>query len=715
MVSVVILASMLLCATVALSADELPAATSLRPVSDQASVLPEGAFKRIGEPHWGHNGWTQLVAWRPDSNELASVGRDGYVRVWDVASRKELLNARFEGSARVLRYTADGEQLVLVVDGHPPRVIRWNADTGEIVAEKRLPELIGTRWKYFLVGSPQLQRLGMMCGSLVQVHDLETGDLLYELDMATLPNANRSSDGMVYARPMAFSPDGETLYVPVTDGFLRILPGEQRQLPQLKIGPLPQELRGYLSPSDLDVSPDGERLAACRDGWTMVCNLTENNPIQWLIDKFSCHDLTRFSPDSEMLIGGGHSGSVMLWEVPSGDMQDGYPLRHESLWDVAVSSNDERMALARSQNAIRLIDLASGEEETAELTPVFRRGLMFSSDGKTLVTAGERNRLFYWNVETCEELGQLTLPNEARHYLSFFSSDAQWLLSPKSDDESGQSYWRVYDLSSRSECRLFAEIDAAEVPQKLKAEDPVSKALLKGPASTFGFDLEHAVLIGCGVDSFGKLFSKRVWSLRTGELVCATVVPVENESLDNSLEDIATVFKRGLNALEARARVSLIGDASRAVLQRRGNYLVFQPPEVLVFNVEGMKLIETVESKYRFGSNLGIDRGLFQRSQLSLGMDEEESDLTRDYHGQMVDHVRDEPHHRLIIAIGKQGIHPPDRCQIIVFDTQTKSIVKHLDCGPVPIDAITLDPDGTTLASGHADGTVLLWDLSDEE
>ncbi|CAK9078066.1 Vegetative incompatibility protein HET-E-1, partial [Durusdinium trenchii] len=415
---------MLLCVTVALSAEKLPAATPLRPVSDQASVLPEGAFKRIGEPHWGHNGRTQLVAWRPDSNELASVGRDGYVRVWDVASRKELLNARFEGSARVLRYTADGEQLVLVVDGHPPRVIRWNADTGEIVAEKPLPELIGTRWKYFLVGSPQLQRLGMMCGSLVQVHDLETGDLLYELDMATLPNANRSSDGMVYARPMVFSPDGETLYVPVTDGFLRILPGEQRQLPQLKIGPLPQELRGYLSPSDLDVSPDGERLAACRDGWTMVYNLTENNPIQWLIDRFGCHDLTRFSPDSEMLIGGGHSGSVMLWEVPSGDMQVGYPLGHESLWDVAVSSNDERMALARSQNAIRLIDLASGEEETAELTPVFRRGLMFSSDGKTLVTAGERNRLFYWNVETCEELGHLTLPNEARHYLSFFSSDA---------------------------------------------------------------------------------------------------------------------------------------------------------------------------------------------------------------------------------------------------------------------------------------------------
>jgi WD40 repeat protein len=78
--------------------------------------LPPGAIARMGTVRLRHEGPASAVAFSPDGQTLASGGRDGTIRLWEMATGKERL--RIQGPATMFRSVAFSPDGKLLASGH---------------------------------------------------------------------------------------------------------------------------------------------------------------------------------------------------------------------------------------------------------------------------------------------------------------------------------------------------------------------------------------------------------------------------------------------------------------------------------------------------------------------------------------------------------------------------------------------------------------------
>src|SRR5262249_53190154 len=104
-------------------------------VDRHGDPLPPGAIARLGTVRWRHGGTASFVTFTSDGKQLLSAGADDRVRLWDLATGKEvgqfkLTPHRSTGDVP-LALSADGRTLVSCVDNEPVRV--WDVSTGKEV------------------------------------------------------------------------------------------------------------------------------------------------------------------------------------------------------------------------------------------------------------------------------------------------------------------------------------------------------------------------------------------------------------------------------------------------------------------------------------------------------------------------------------------------------------------------------------------------------
>jgi WD40 repeat protein len=318
---------------------------------------------------WGHTAEVVSVAFSPDGQRLVSVDDQNNVKVWDARANPEAhpiggaIAAAFSRDCRHLFLAAQtgvfhydpttGRRQWLEWDSPPPHfgekalslsvspdgrrlaagglpgTWSWDLTTGseipQSLAGKRASRLPGGGPRGMF--SPDGRRLARTAGLEIKVCDADTGRELLDLRGHTAGRPKEREDGSAAAGPrpfpgviqgVSFSADGKTL-ASIADREVKVWDLDSGQAIRTLSGPDVTYPSGFEVPTSPDValSPDGRLVAASGDD-VKVWEVSTGRELHTLRGHTRLIPLLAFSPNGRRLVSGSRDGSVILWDVVTG-------------------------------------------------------------------------------------------------------------------------------------------------------------------------------------------------------------------------------------------------------------------------------------------------------------------------------------------------------------------------------------------------------------
>ena len=447
-----------------------------------ADPLPPGAIARMGTPRFRHGGPVRSMAYLANGKVLATGGyigtrREtgiGRIRLWEVATGKELRQFKLQGSAYVAG-SPDGK-ILAGADETDGIVYLWEAATGKEIHRLKgrqsgnagiLPMAFSGDGKKLATG-----------GHEVRVWDVQTGKLLH------------SARGEEPVEHLAFSADSTVLAVMYID----LVPSRRFQVePWKELAPLQPKRDVEL----LAFSPDKKALAVTARGsgsiflhdstdgtefreirahqvrdplrpakfWLTPEEAREMEPGQ-VLDVLGQKRITAlaFALDGKTLASAASDKAIRLWDVATLKERQALSADSFATGSLAFAPDGKSLAWANSAGVIRIWDLRTGQ-------PTHRHdghqgvvtSVALTPDGKTLITGGADATIRFWETASAKELrrfeGHLG-PIASIH----LSKDGTKLASVSPADRTV----RVWEMSTGKELRRFRAsttyCDAAWLP-----------------------------------------------------------------------------------------------------------------------------------------------------------------------------------------------------------------------------------------------------------
>lgn len=335
----------------------------------------------------GHSDAVTCVAYSPDGSRLASVARDGALRVWNTATREcELQRTEHSGMAYSVAWNPTGERLASAADDG---VIVWDAKTGELL--KKLP----SQFPVFAVAfSPDMKLLaGGIKNGPVQLWSTNDWE-----EVRSIPG--HFAD--LYTETISFSPDSTLLAVPSPQSLT---------IHAVETGEKLHVLMGHGSWVQAAVfSPDGGRVASTsRDATIRVWDVKTGSMLQTLVGHTHGVATIAWHPDEPWLASAAWDGTCRVWNLET--EQELYALRSDvrHFFSIAWHPDGNQLATGSDDNQVRLWspellrDPASlGSNESGLLS--------FSSHSHLpeVVTSNSLREVIVWDIRGGHELRKLS-------------------------------------------------------------------------------------------------------------------------------------------------------------------------------------------------------------------------------------------------------------------------------------------------------------------
>ncbi len=303
------------------------------PASPQLLISDLSSLRFLDKSLTGHSSWVDSVIYSPDGRYLASGSQDKTIKIWEVATGKQLLTLTGH-SDQVLSviYSPDGRYLA---SGSQDKTIKiWEVATG-----KELRTLTGHSDRVrSVVYSPDGRYLASgSWDKTIKVWDVVTGT-----ELRTLAGYS----GWVWS--VAYSPDGRYLASGNGDKTIKIW--------EVATG---KELPTFTGHSSVVLSvvysPDGRYLASGSSDKTIkIWEVATGKELPTLTGHSREVMSVVYSPDGRYLASGSQDKTIKIWEVATGKQLRTLTGHSWGVLSVAYSPDGRYLASGSGDNTIKI-------------------------------------------------------------------------------------------------------------------------------------------------------------------------------------------------------------------------------------------------------------------------------------------------------------------------------------------------------------------------
>ena len=393
------------------------------------------------------------VAFSPDGKQIISGGGGYILKLWDVATGRELRTydgriPLFSNSVTSVAFSPDGRYILSAGNDKVPKL--WDVSTSKILRTFGQSSSIFSNNVHHVAFSPDGRYIMTNNNKIVKLWEVYTGR---EIRTFTRHSKDLSKD---FLRDAVFSPDGQHILTVGSDNTLRLL--------DVTTG---RELRTFAEDSasfPVAFSSDGRYIlsgSGSADKALKLWDVPSGRKLRTFVGHSDHAFSATFSPDGRYILSGSLDKTMKLWDV-----ETGLELRTfagHSKWVLAVAfSPDGRYALSGSvDKTMKLWDVVTGKEvRTFNVrTPLSYSAInsvTFSPDSQYIISAHDDGDIRQWEMATGRELrtfrGHSSVVNSVA-----FSPDGRYIVSG-SDDQTT----RLWDVSTGKEIAIIVSFDDGE-------------------------------------------------------------------------------------------------------------------------------------------------------------------------------------------------------------------------------------------------------------
>jgi WD40 repeat protein len=325
----------------------------------------------------GHDFSADSVAFSRNGRLLATGGRDGVVKLWDVAAAQEpAVSGRGLGMIYSMAFSPDGGILATAgLDHQVPKL--WDVNT-----QRELQSFTGhTGGTLSVAFSPDGKRLATGGSDKVAK--------LWEVDTGREIRTFEGHTGWV--QNVAFSPDGRRLATSSEDRTVKLWDVDTG----LEMATFLIPSSGHTdSPISLMFSPDGRLLiTGCDDGAVRVWEIQTQREVTTLMNPKGITALA-LSPDGKVLAAGLADGQVKLWHWSAGNELLTLKGHVSHISNLAFFPGGKRLAsCGGGDNTLKIWNAATGQELVSFKHSTHLSGLAVSPDGQVIASGSNAVRL----------------------------------------------------------------------------------------------------------------------------------------------------------------------------------------------------------------------------------------------------------------------------------------------------------------------------------